>query len=431
MDVRLATIKCLLGVVRDQRSLTGAMRDVTPLIDDEHKPVFLQMNFGLLRHYHSLDLILSKLLEKPLPNKHTDLKILLLLGLYQIEYMRTPSHACVNEAVNTTRLLGKNWATGLVNGVLRRYTREKESIGEQLAESTVFQFDHPNWLIKKIQHSWPNQAESILAINNQQAPMTLRVNLKRVSRRDYLEELRSHNIKALPCQISASAITLDSARDVSLLPGFEDGCVSVQDEASQLAVDMLELQHNQSVLDACAAPGGKSCHMLEFMPDIRLVSLELDKQRSNRINDNMARLGLSANTVVGDARQPESWWNGQQYDRILLDAPCSATGIIRRHPDIKLLRRESDIDKLALQQLTLLESLWPLLKRDGMLVYSTCSILSEENDGPIQNFLTQTPDATGLSIKSDWGLKTKHGCQLFPVKHGHDGFYYARLHKSQ
>jgi len=344
--------------------------------------------------------------------------------------MRTPSHACVNEAVNTTLLLGKKWATGLVNGVLRQYLRQRDSIREELAASKVFQFDHPNWLLDKIQGSWPDRADSIMAMNNQQAPMTLRVNLMRVSRPDYLKELNSLNIKAAPCQFSAAGIILDSALDVSLLPGFEDGWVSVQDEASQLAVEVLRLEGHHSVLDACAAPGGKSCHMLESTSNIGLVCLELDEQRSKRIAENMVRLGLSANVIVGDAEQPDTWWTGQPFDRILVDAPCSATGIIRRHPDIKLLRRESDIDKLALQQLTLLESLWPLLKRDGILVYSTCSILPQENDGPIQIFLSHTPDASELSIESDWGLKTRHGRQLFPVAHGHDGFYYARLHKN-
>lgn len=430
MDARLATIKSLHRVIRDQQSLTAAMQDIAPSIRDEQKPIYQQMNYGLLRHYYSLDLMLSKLLKKPLANQHADLKILLLLGLYQIEYMNIPLHACVDEAVNTARLLGKNWATGLVNGVLRQYIRQRENIAAQFTENAVFQFDHPNWLIKKIQHAWPNQAESILRTNNQQAPMTLRVNSILVSRPDYIAELRSRNIKALPCQFSACGITLDSAQDATSLPGFEDGYVSIQDEASQLAADILKLQHNQSVLDACAAPGGKSCHILEFMPDIDLVSLELDEQRINRMDDNMVRLGLSPNIVLGDARQPDKWWTGKQFDRILLDAPCSATGIIRRHPDIKLLRKESDIDKLALQQLTLLESLWPLLKRDGILVYSTCSILPEENYQPIHIFLSQTPDASELSIEANWGLKTQHGRQIFPIKHGHDGFYYARLHKN-
>jgi 16S rRNA (cytosine967-C5)-methyltransferase len=431
MDARLAAIKSLLGVIKDEQSLSATMQSIAPSVADERRPVFQQMCFGLLRHYCSLEMILSRLLAKPLANKHTDLKILLLLGLYQIDYMKTPAHACVNEAVSATRLLGKHWASGLVNGVLREYIRQKDSIAEELAENPVFQFDHPHWLIRRIQQAWPDRAESILSTNNQQAPMNLRVNLMRISRQNYLKELQSHNIPARPCQFSAFGLTLDTARDVSLLPGFDEGWVSVQDEASQLAVAMLALEHDHSVLDACAAPGGKSCHILEFMPEVDLVSLEVDEQRSQLIGDNMARLGLRASILVGDARQPKSWWSGRLFDRILLDAPCSATGIIRRHPDIKLLRRESDIDKLAHQQLTLLESLWPLLKRDGILVYSTCSILPEENDGPIRDFLNQTPDATELPIESKWGQKTGLGRQLFPATNAHDGFYYARLHKNR
>ncbi len=416
----------------DRQSLTSTMDDTTGIVSREHRPVFRQMNYGLLRHYYSLDCILTKLLNKPLADKHTDLRILLLLGLYQIQYMDIPAHACVDETVNTTRQLGKSWARGLVNGVLRRFIREREYLAELLSENEVYGFDHPQWLIEKIQQSWPSMAESILRANNHQAPMTLRVNTRQINRSDYLALLNSHHIAGNVCQFSNTGITLQNARDVTLLPGFNSGWVSVQDEAAQLAADVLALEPEQTVLDACAAPGGKSSHILEHMPDVSLICLELDSRRIHRIQENLTRLGLATNAeiILGDASQPDDWWNGDHFDRILLDAPCSATGIIRRHPDIKMLRKESDIDKLAQQQLLLLKSLWPLLKKDGILVYSTCSILPEENDIPVHIFLSQTTDASELTFNADWGVKTEHGRQLFPREQGHDGFFYARLRKN-
>lgn len=429
IDSRVATIKSVSMVVKDGRSLTAAITEVEANLSFDHRPVFRQMSYGLLRHYFSLDEILNLLLAKPLAKKHFDLKCLLLLGIYQLKYMQTPQHACVDEAVKTTRTLGKAWAKGLVNGVLRQYIRQHEALATQLAENNLYKYDHPHWLRKKIQHSWPEQADAIMLENNRQAAMTLRINTHKVSREEYIKALAKQGIASIACQFSPYGISLESAQDITTLPGFVEGHISVQDEASQLAVPLLDLQPEYSVLDACAAPGGKSCHILEAMPGIDLVSIDSDDQRALRIKDNMDRLGVSATIITADALQPEKWWSGEQFDRILLDAPCSATGIIRRHPDIKLLRKESDIDKLASQQTALLESLWPLLKRNGILVYSTCSILIEENYKPIQSFLSRTPDAKELTIDAEWGMAVELGRQLFPVMNAHDGFFYARLCK--
>lgn len=245
-----------------------------------------------------------------------------------------------------------------------------------------------------------------------------------------MARLLEAGIKAAPCQYSPDGVTLDTAMDVNLIPGFDAGWFSVQDEASQLAACLLDLAPGFSALDACAAPGGKSCHLLETESNLELLCLEIDALRLGKISENLQRLGLSAKIIHGDARTPGGWWNGQQFDRILLDAPCTATGIIRRHPDIKLLRKPSDVDKLAGQQSALLSSVWPLLKKDGLLVYSTCSILPQENHLTVAGFLDHTPDASELQLDEKWGIRMPVGRQLLPVTNAHDGFYYARLQKT-
>jgi 16S rRNA (cytosine967-C5)-methyltransferase len=429
MEARLACIETLLKVVRDQQSLTAAIEMSNVKISAEHIPRYQQMCYGLLRHYYSLQSILTSLLTKPLPAKHLDIKLVLLLGLYQILHMKVPDHAAVNQSVEMSKALGKNWAGGLVNAVLRRFLREQSECIANLENDPVFHSDHPRWLIANIQSAWPQQSEAIFVSNNHQAPLTLRVNRQAISRENFLGALAAAGIISQPCYFSSDGVTLQVPMDVSSIPGFTEGWFSVQDEASQIAAGLLNLTSSLSVLDACAAPGGKSCHILESAPGINLLSLEVDSNRSLRIVENAKRLGLAAQVVQGDALTPQSWWSGQQFDRILLDAPCTATGIIRRHPDIKLLRKSSDVDKLASQQSALLGCLWPLLKKDGLLVYSTCSILPEENHLPVTNFISHTADAVEMEISETWGIRMPVGRQLLPVVDGHDGFYYARLRK--
>jgi len=429
MEARLASIETLLKVVRDQHSLTAAIEMTGVNISAEHKPRYQQMCYGLLRHYYSLQTILTSLLSKPLPAKHLDIKLLLMLGLYQILYMKVPDHAAVNQSVEMSKALGKNWAGGLVNGVLRHFLREQSECVAKLKNDPVYHSDHPRWLVSRIQSAWPQQSETIFASNNHQAPLTLRVNRQVLNRETFSVALAEAGIMSRPCYFVSDGVTLMEPMDVMSIPGFADGWFSVQDEASQIAAGLLELNNNLSVLDACAAPGGKSCHMLEVAPGIDLLSLEIDPKRSLRIVENAKRLGLAAQVVQGDALTPQRWWSGQQFDRILLDAPCTATGIIRRHPDIKLLRKSSDVDKLASQQSALLGCLWPLLKKDGLLVYSTCSILPEENHLPVANFISHTADAAEMEISESWGMRMPVGRQLLPAVDGHDGFYYARLRK--
>jgi 16S rRNA (cytosine967-C5)-methyltransferase len=295
----------------------------------------------------------------------------------------------------------------------------------------VFQSAHPKWLLEKLDSAWPKASvEEIIIGNNTQAPMTLRINQKQYSREKYLRLLNNAGIAAESSSLNESGIKLDSAVDVGNLPGFESGACSVQDEAAQLAAGLLELRPRQTVLDACCAPGGKTCHILESEPDLQsLLAIDSETQRLRKVADNLSRLDLQAQLLAAKAENPEDWWNGNHFDRILLDAPCSATGVIRRHPDIKILRKPTDIDKLIKIQLSLLEGLWKTLANEGILVYATCSILPEENDEVIKAFIESQQYVAIMEIKECWGQKTEYGRQLFPTVSGHDGFYYARLKK--
>jgi len=279
--------------------------------------------------------------------------------------------------------------------------------------------------------AWPSQWQSILEANNQHPPMTLRVNLARISRQDYLDRLTKARCPARPGELTDSSLYLEEAQPVSALPGFAEGLVSVQDEASQLIPDLLDLAPGISLLDACAAPGGKTCHLLERdVSFARLTALDNDARRLERVQQNLDRLQLRASLVCADAGEPSTWWDGRLFDRILLDAPCSATGIIRRHPDIKLLRQEDQVRALQKEQLRLLAALWPCLKPGGLLLYSTCSALPAENSDIIGRFVAQQGDAKHEEIPAAWGVECAHGRQLLPDAAGHDGFYFARLRKN-
>ena len=318
-----------------------------------------------------------------------------------------------------------------MNGVLRQFQRELAAGLPALSEHSS-RFSHPAWLIEQLRHDWPEHWQSILEAGNTQAPMTLRVNLQQVSREKYLEHLEEAGFGARPGLLSATAVYLQKPASVELLPGFDQGWFSVQDEASQLLPSLLKLEPGLSVLDACAAPGGKTCHMLETEPDLAsLLALDVEARRLARLNENLNRLQLDSNKVrvlSADASQKD-WWDGTQFDRILLDAPCSATGIIRRQPDIKLLRQAPDVLRLAQLQAQLLDNLWQTLRPGGVLVYSTCSVLAQENHQQIEKFLTRTTNAQELEIIAAWGHKPLYGRQLFPDTEGTDGFYFASLTK--
>jgi len=427
MNTRLIAARVLSRVLQDGQSLTAALDNALQAVESSKDRAFIQaLCYGVCRQYHRLDFILSQLLDKPL--KDTDVKALALVGLYQLKFMRVKPHAAVSETVLATRK--KPWAKSLINAVLRTYLREQEGLEEKADKEQTAAASHPEWLIKQIEQDWPEQAQKILLENNQQPPMALRVNLSRTSRDHYLQALMDKDIAAVAVSFCPSAIMLDKPVPVDLLPGFAEGLVSVQDAAAQLAAELLDVQPGHRVLDVCAAPGGKTAHILESQSQLKeLVAVDIDESRMQRVSENCQRLNLQAKLVVGDAANPEGWWDGKPFDRILLDAPCSALGVIRRHPDIKLLRRAEDIKPLQALQKNILQAVWPLLAPGGLLLYATCSILKQENEQQVQVFLAEHDDAVELSIEADWGSAGKCGRQILTGESGMDGFYYARISK--
>lgn len=430
MLVRVAAVKVLVAVIRDGVSMSQCLPEVMAKVTERDRPLLQDLCYGTLRWYPRLAAVLGDLLEKPLKVKDSDIQVLLACALYQLLETRIPDHAAVNETVATLHKLKKNWAKGLVNAVLRRFIREREELGTLQAIKPEYRSAHPRWLFDRIEQAWPEQAGDIFAANNQAGPMTLRVNRLQLSRADYLQALAAAGIGAKATPLSADGVQLDQPMGVEGIPGFAEGQASVQDEAPQLSASLLDLQPGQRVLDTCCAPGGKTCHILEHEPGLKeLVALDIDDGRLDRVRENLTRLNLQASLVVADALATERWWDGILFDRILLDAPCSATGVIRRHPDIKLLRKPGDIENLARLQLQLLAQMWPLLSAGGKLLYATCSILPEENDQTIGEFVAGRSDVEICSIAGNLGLPTENGRQLLPTPGGHDGFYYALLAK--
>ena len=387
------------------------------------------MCYGVLRYYPRLTYLAAQLLHKPLKRKDRDVQQLILIGLYQLIYLQVPAHAAVAETVAATRLLGKDWAAGLVNALLRGWQRGADQLLAQADADPVARYAHPPWWLARLQSDWPAHWQAILNANNQRPPMTLRVNAQCGSRNDYAARLQAAGIGAHPAPHAPLALTLEKPVDVAQLPGFGDGAVSVQDAAAQLAAPLLELAPGQRVLDACAAPGGKTAQLLESEPRLQVQALDSDAQRLARVQDTLTRLHLTAELHHGDAARPQDWWDGTVFERILLDAPCSGSGVIRRHPDIKLLRTAQDIVTLAQQQRRLLHALWPLLARGGILLYATCSVLMAENQHNLAEFLATHSDARERVISADWGHAQTPGRQQLPGENGMDGFYYARLMK--
>lgn len=426
MNVRAAAAHSIVDVIQNGCSLSNV--DVPVKMSERDRSLLQAICYGVCRWYFRLDAIAKCLLDKPLKQKDQDIYILILIGLYQLTEMRVPDYAAVGETVAATKELNKLWAKNLVNGVLRQYQRSAAEINEKLSNNYVAKFSHPEWLIDKIKRDWPSDWKSILEQNNQHPPFALRINQHFNSREHYLASLPFENT-LIPETLAG--IILDKAVDVLELPGFNAGHISVQDGAAQLAATLLMLEPGQRVLDACAAPGGKTAHMLEMQPGIaELIAVDHDEERLHVVEDNLQRLQLNATLVCADASDIHAWWDGKLFDRILLDAPCSASGVIRRHPDIKLLRRASDIPVLAEEQNQLLNSLWQTLKSGGILLYATCSIFHEENDMVLKEFLASHPDAQEEKILADWGKECAVGRQILPGMHNMDGFYYARLRKS-
>ncbi len=427
MNTRQVAARVLTRVLQDGQSLTAALDAALPSVELDKDRAFIQaLCYGVCRYFYRLDFILSELLTKPL--KDVEVKSLALVGLYQLNYMRVKSYAAVSETVLATRK--KPWAKALINALLRSYLRDQVSL-EQKADALQWSaISHPKWLVKQIELDWPEQAQSVFVENNQQPPMALRVNLSQISQADYLQQLTEKGIEATVVDFCPSAIVLKQSVGVDLLPGFAKGLVSVQDVAAQLAAGLLNVQAGQRVLDVCAAPGGKAAHILESQQRVkRLVAVDIDESRMLRVSENILRLNLSADLVVGDAANPEAWWDGEAFDRILLDVPCSALGVIRRHPDIKLLRKPEDIQALRDVQQRILKAVWLLLASGGVMLYATCSILKRENEQQIAVFLAEHPDAVEIPITADWGFAVSHGRQILPGDSAMDGFYYALIKK--
>lgn len=422
---RLQALTILLEVIENGEQLTRLLQ-----ANSEISSLTRIICYGVCRHYFRLQILADSLVDKR--PKDQDLWLVLLIGLFQLQYLDKPEYATVQETVALVDKIKKKWARGLVNAVLRRFCRERSEVLAALEKRGDFVSGHPDWFISRLKKDWPSSWQMILKANDEHPPMSLRVNQQHGTRDSYLEQLHAAGIDAQPHAFSIVGITLDTACDVNELPGFADGDISVQDEAAQLAAPLLLLEPGMRVLDVCAAPGGKTCHILETMPEIlECVAIDNDYRRLQRVHANLTRLGLHATVKSGDALEPETWWDGKLFDRILLDAPCSATGVIRRHPDIKLLRTENDIQTIVRLQASILASIWPLLRPGGLMVYATCSVMKEENEQQIAKFISQVTDCTCDTGEKSWGIDTGYGWQLLPGQNNCDGFFYSVLIKNQ
>nr|WP_297400835.1 16S rRNA (cytosine(967)-C(5))-methyltransferase RsmB [uncultured Marinobacter sp.] len=425
--MRAIAAEVLLAVEGGQ-SLSQCLPPALNRLALNERPALQALCYGTCRWFHRLEGELSGRLKKPLRKPDRVVHHLMLVALFQLRFSQQASYAVLNETVEACRALDKPHLTGLVNGVLRAAERE----GAPEPADDPARFSHPMWMVEKLRHNWPDNWQRILEANNAQAPMTLRVNALRFSREQYLALLAEAGIEASPTRFAPHGIQLASPVPVDRLPWFADGAASVQDEAAQLCTTLLDLAPGQRVLDACAAPGGKTCAILESRADLSdVVAIDESAARLPRVQENLDRLDLTASLLQADAAATEQWWDGTPFDRILLDVPCSASGVIRRHPDIKLLRRESDIVPLAAIQLGLLDAMWSILKPGGRLVYATCSVFPQENHRIIQRFRKQQENAILVEPAVPWGLDMGAGRQLLPDANSHDGFFYAVLEKPE
>lgn len=430
-SARAMALDALLATVGDGRMLDDALE--TALAGDadaRERALARELAFGVCRWWVRLAACRDRLLRRPLKARDLDVAMILALGLYQLEYSRIPAHAAVAESVALAKARGKPWAGGLVNAVLRRFVREREACLDAVDADPCARLAHPRWLLDALRAAWPRDWQRIAAANNQRGPMTLRVNARRQTREQALARLAAAGIAAAPTAHARDGVVLAQPCDVSALPGFAAGELSVQDEAAQLAADLLAPAPGERFLDACAAPGGKLAHVIEREPALATaVAVERDARRTQRLCGTLARLALAADVVTGDAGETSRWWDGTPFECILLDAPCSATGVIRRHPDIKLHRTRGDLARLTLTQRALLESLWRLLARGGRLLYATCSVMPEENAEIVARFLDDHADARSPALQVTWGVPAPPGRQILPGEAGMDGFYYALLAK--
>lgn len=421
--VRAAAAAVNARVVRDGASLEDALA-ATGGLPERDLALLKALTFGACRWHHRLEWQAAQLLSRPLARRDAQLAALLRVGLFQLQSMRVPDHAAVSATVEAAQLIGAPHAKGLVNAVLRRFLREREKLDTAMTSDREALYSHPAWMIDAIREDWPDDWEAILEANNAAPPMWLRVNRKRTTPEQYVAALAEAGIAAEASTLGPEAVLLPEARPMSQLPGYAEGEVSIQDASAQLAAPLMNLGPGQRVLDACAAPGGKTAHMLELAPELKeMWAVDRDPGRLETVQAALKRLGLAARLVRADATRTADWWDGEPFDRILLDAPCSALGVIRRHPDIKLLRTPADLERVTALQSELLAALWPLLRPGGRLVYATCTLLRRENREQIERFMRATPDARLSQEQPPFQIK--------PGEADRDGFYYACVDKQE
>jgi len=387
--------------------------------------------YGTIRFMPRWNVIIRGAMDKPLKASEGEVYALIALGLFQLQESRIPPHAAISETVAATKIMNKHWAKGLVNAILRRCQREPEWQQQLLEKEIWAQQGFPRWIWKRLKKDWPEHYEEILQGSNQQAPMTIRVNQQQHSRDEYLQQLSDAEITANKHPLAKQALVLEHAVSVERLPNFQQGSCSVQDAAAQMAAQLLTIESGMRVLDACSAPGGKTGHILEQLKTGHCVAIDNDAKRLLRVDENMQRLGLKAEIITADAGDTSKWWDGKLFDRILLDAPCSGSGVIRRHPDIKILRRAEDIVKLKETQKQLLASLWLLVKPGGKLLYATCSIFSEENEQQMEQFFANHSNAKLVNIDYPTVLPVAMGWQIAPGWEQMDGFYFCLIEKTE
>lgn len=422
LNLRAQVVSTLLKVQQGQ-SLSGILHQQLNDIPDRDRALFHELVLGTLRQWFALKAITLPLLTKPLNNETVE--SCLYLGLYQVLCTRIPAHAAISETVTATKQLGFHALSGIVNAILRRATRETEAFQSQLQQAHGL----PSWLYKRLKRDWPAELDDLCQQLKHTAPLTLRINQRQIGRDAYLLKLQAQSIQARACAWSDVGIVIEQSIQITELPGYQQGWFSVQDEHAQLCASLLHDLDQKIVLDACAAPGGKTAHLLEAFKPEQLIALDHDAKRLLRVSENISRLQLDASRLEIVAADATTWQAPDALDCIVLDAPCSAIGVLRRHPDIRLLRQSTDIAQTVALQQQILNNLWPQLKVGGTLLYITCSILKPENEQQMQAFFAEHANASELKIEADWGIEQAYGRQLLPTSGQGDGFYYCRIKK--
>ncbi|WP_016957011.1 16S rRNA (cytosine(967)-C(5))-methyltransferase RsmB [Catenovulum agarivorans] len=427
LNTRALSAQIIYAVLDEQKSLTACLAQLPKDLSASQKGQIQDFCYGCLRQFPKLNRLINQLCHTKLKPELNQLRYLLAVGIYQLLDEKAAEHAAIDETVEASKQMGLYAFTNMINAILREFQRVRETLA--LDNPQDVQATHPNWLVKQLKQAYPKGFKKIIAANLQQAPMWLRINQQQYAdAQSYYALLQQAEINFVADKKNPHSIKLETPIAVDKLPNFFDGACTVQDAAAQNAARLLQPQDGERILDACAAPGGKTTHILELAPKAQVDALDIEVERLERVDQNLERLNQQAHVIAGDASEPQQWWDGILYDRILLDAPCSATGVIRRHPDILYLRREDDIQQLAQLQHKILKQMWQILKPGGTLVYATCSVLPQENKQQISQFLAQTSDAELQSIFAS-DTPADPGWQILPNQQNMDGFYYAVLKK--